>query len=108
QGTHRGRAGRVSGIGAEFAQTVLSGPLLLAAGAAALAGLVSFASPCVLPLVPGYVGYVTGLSGSSLRDNRPGGSCWASACSCSDSPSSSSCWEPASPRWGLCSPNGSR
>nr|WP_284711281.1 cytochrome c biogenesis protein CcdA [Brevibacterium sp. XM4083] len=41
---------------------------MLAAGAAALAGLVSFVSPCVLPLVPGYVGYVTGLSGSSLRD----------------------------------------
>ena len=60
----------MSGIGAEFAQTVLSGPLLLAAGAAALAGLVSFASPCVLPLVPGYVGYVTGLSGSSLRDKQ--------------------------------------
>nr|WP_216657208.1 cytochrome c biogenesis protein CcdA [Brevibacterium sp. CT2-23B] len=44
--------------------------MLLAAGAAALAGLVSFASPCVLPLVPGYVGYVTGLSGSSLRDKQ--------------------------------------
>ena len=58
------------GIGADFAQTVLSGPLLLAVGAAALAGLVSFASPCVLPLVPGYVGYVTGLSGSSLRDKQ--------------------------------------
>ncbi|GAA1845526.1 cytochrome c biogenesis protein CcdA [Brevibacterium marinum] len=60
----------MSGIGAEFAQTVLSGPLILAAGAAALAGLVSFVSPCVLPLVPGYVGYVTGLSGSSLKDKE--------------------------------------
>ena len=30
----------------------------------------SFASPCVLPLVPGYVGYVTGLSGSSLKDKQ--------------------------------------
>lgn len=60
----------MSGLGADFAQAVLSGPLLLAAGAAALAGLVSFASPCVLPLVPGYVGYVTGLSGSSLRDKQ--------------------------------------
>ncbi|WP_167953339.1 cytochrome c biogenesis protein CcdA [Brevibacterium marinum] len=57
-------------MGAEFAQTVLSGPLILAAGAAALAGLVSFVSPCVLPLVPGYVGYVTGLSGSSLKDKE--------------------------------------
>lgn len=60
----------MSGLGADFAQTVLSGPLLLAAGAAALAGLVSFVSPCVLPLVPGYVGYVTGLSGSSLKDKQ--------------------------------------
>lgn len=60
----------MSGIGADFAQTVLTGPLLLAAGAAGLAGLVSFVSPCVLPLVPGYVGYVTGLSGSSLKDKE--------------------------------------
>lgn len=60
----------MSGIGADFAQAVLTGPLLLAAGAAALAGLVSFVSPCVLPLVPGYVGYVTGLSGSSLKDKE--------------------------------------
>ncbi|WP_113905142.1 MULTISPECIES: cytochrome c biogenesis CcdA family protein [Brevibacterium] len=57
-------------MGAEFATAVYSGPLLLAAGAAALAGLVSFLSPCVLPLVPGYVGYVTGLSGSSLKDKE--------------------------------------
>ena len=41
---------------------VLSGPLLLAAGAAALAGLVSFASPCVLPLVPGFLGYLGGMT----------------------------------------------
>ncbi|HJE84271.1 MAG TPA: cytochrome c biogenesis protein CcdA, partial [Corynebacterium amycolatum] len=33
--------------------------------AAALAGLVSFASPCVIPLVPGYVSYLTGISGAS-------------------------------------------
>ena len=45
-------------------QLVLDGPLLLAAAVAALAGLVSFASPCVLPLVPGYLSYVTGLVGS--------------------------------------------
>lgn len=41
---------------------VLSGPLLLAAGVAALAGLVSFASPCVLPLVPGFLGYLGGMT----------------------------------------------
>ncbi|WP_236863113.1 cytochrome c biogenesis CcdA family protein [Brevibacterium daeguense] len=48
----------------------MDGPLLVAIAVAALAGAVSFASPCVLPLVPGYVGYVTGLSGSSLQDRR--------------------------------------
>jgi cytochrome c-type biogenesis protein len=44
---------------------VTDGPLLVAAALAALAGLISFASPCVLPLVPGYLSYVTGLVGSS-------------------------------------------
>lgn len=42
-------------------EAVLSGPLLLALPLAALAGLVSFASPCVLPLVPAYLSYVSGL-----------------------------------------------
>jgi cytochrome c-type biogenesis protein len=41
-----------------------SGPLLLAAGVAVLAGAVSFASPCVVPLVPGYLAYLTGLVGA--------------------------------------------
>jgi cytochrome c-type biogenesis protein len=48
------------------AETAASGPLLLAFGIAALAGLVSFASPCTLPLMPGYVSYVTGMSGQEL------------------------------------------
>ena len=43
-------------------ELVLSGPLLLAAGVALVAGLVSFASPCVLPLVPGFLGYVGGMT----------------------------------------------
>jgi cytochrome c-type biogenesis protein len=42
------------------------GSLLLALPVALLAGLVSFLSPCVLPLVPGYLAYVTGLSGADL------------------------------------------
>lgn len=46
-----------------MSEIVLTGPLLLALGVAGLAGLVSFASPCVLPLVPGFVGYVTGTPG---------------------------------------------
>lgn len=47
-------------------QTVMSGSLLLAVLIAMLAGLVSFVSPCCLPLVPGYLSYVTGLSGAEL------------------------------------------
>jgi cytochrome c-type biogenesis protein len=46
---------------------VTDGPLLVAAAVAVLAGLISFASPCVLPLVPGYLSYVTGLVGSGPR-----------------------------------------
>jgi cytochrome c-type biogenesis protein len=53
---------------------------MLAFGVAALAGLVSFASPCTLPLMPGYVSYVTGMSGEELAaesrvgTDRAGGS----------------------------------
>lgn len=54
-------------MGETFAELARSGPLLLALGAAALAGLVSFLSPCVLPLVPGYLSYVTGLAGADLE-----------------------------------------
>lgn len=53
-------------IVATVSDTVTSGSLLLALPIAALAGAVSFASPCVLPLVPGYLSYVTGLSGADL------------------------------------------
>ena len=48
-------------------QTVVDGPFLLAALVAATAGLVSFLSPCCLPLVPGYVSYMTGLTGAELE-----------------------------------------
>ena len=41
--------------------------MLLAAAVAFAAGVVSFASPCVVPLVPGYLSYMTGLSGAELR-----------------------------------------
>jgi cytochrome c-type biogenesis protein len=54
----------VSGIADTFVRTVTDGPLIAAAGVAAVAGLVSFLSPCVLPLVPGYLSYVGGLSGT--------------------------------------------
>jgi cytochrome c-type biogenesis protein len=50
----------------------LTGSLLVAIPVALLAGLVSFASPCVVPLVPGYLSYVTGLSGVDLDSGRRG------------------------------------
>lgn len=53
-------------------QTVMSGALLLAIPVAVLGGLVSFFSPCVLPLVPGYLSYVTGVSGQDLGEARRG------------------------------------
>ncbi|MDP9390448.1 MAG: cytochrome c biogenesis protein CcdA [Actinomycetota bacterium] len=52
-------------MGETFAGLVTDGPLLVAAGVAALVGLISFASPCVLPLVPGYLSYVAGLVGTA-------------------------------------------
>lgn len=63
---------RLLAAGNPFAETVLNGSLLLAIPVALLAGLVSFASPCVLPLVPGYLGYVSGLSGVDLEQQRRG------------------------------------
>ncbi|MCF2529505.1 cytochrome c biogenesis CcdA family protein [Yinghuangia soli] len=57
---------------ADTTATVTSGSLLLAIPLALLAGLVSFFSPCVLPLVPGYLSYVTGVSGADLKDARRG------------------------------------
>ncbi|NNH75432.1 cytochrome c biogenesis protein CcdA [Nocardia uniformis] len=54
----------LAGVGESFQQTASSGPLLLALGACVLAGLVSFASPCVVPLVPGYLSYLAGLVGA--------------------------------------------
>lgn len=46
---------------------VSAGPLLLAIPVAAAAGAVTFLSPCVLPLVPGYLSYITGMSGTPSR-----------------------------------------
>jgi cytochrome c-type biogenesis protein len=53
-------------------ELVGNGPLPVALAVAALAGLVSFLSPCVLPLVPGYLSYVTGLVGADLDHPRRG------------------------------------
>lgn len=53
-------------------EVVLSGPLVLAAALAALAGLVAFASPCVLPLVPGFLGYLGGMGPAGARPEQVG------------------------------------
>ena len=55
----------IADIAEAFQATALSGSLLLAMAVAAAAGLVAFLSPCVLPVVPGYLGYVSGLGGQS-------------------------------------------
>ena len=47
-----------------FSNTVTDGALVPAAGVALLVGLIGFLSPCVLPLVPGYLSYVAGLAGA--------------------------------------------
>jgi cytochrome c-type biogenesis protein len=52
------------------ANVVLSGPLILAVPVAVAAGAVTFLSPCVLPLVPGYLSYVTGMSGTAAGLDR--------------------------------------
>ena len=49
---------------------VVDGSLLLAIPIAFLAGLASFLSPCVLPLAPGYLAYVAGMTGSDLRQRE--------------------------------------
>ena len=58
-------------MGETFSGLVTDGPLLVAAAVAALVGLISFASPCVLPLVPGYLAYVSGLVGTGDPDDAP-------------------------------------
>lgn len=53
-----------------FAQTAAAGPLLVALGLCVLAGLVSFASPCVVPLVPGYLSYLAAVVGVDEPSSR--------------------------------------
>ena len=55
-----------------FQQQASSGSLLLAMPVALIAGLVSFFSPCVIPLLPGYLSYATGLGGADLEHARRG------------------------------------
>src|SRR5580704_15813332 len=71
----RERAVVMSGIG----QLVTSGPLILALPVAAAAGAVTFLSPCCLPLVPGYLSFVTGMAGASRAPVKPSGSAGSGA-----------------------------
>jgi cytochrome c-type biogenesis protein len=48
-------------------QLVMNGPLILAVPVAAAAGAITFISPCCLPLIPGYLSYVTGMSGADAE-----------------------------------------
>lgn len=53
-----------------FQEQAFSGSLVLAVPVALVAGLVSFFSPCVIPLLPGYLSYATGLSGADLASGE--------------------------------------
>ena len=55
-----------------FTETAAAGPLLLALAVSVLAGLVSFASPCVVPLVPGYLSYLAAVVGVDEHPPQPG------------------------------------
>ncbi|CAB4330267.1 MAG: cytochrome c biogenesis protein CcdA [Actinobacteria bacterium] len=55
----------------EVTQTLTNGSLLLAIPVAMFAGFISFVSPCVLPLVPGYLSYVAGVAGVQASERKP-------------------------------------
>ena len=59
-----------------FTETATAGPLLLALAVSILAGLVSFASPCVVPLVPGYLSYLAAVVGVDESDQSPPNARW--------------------------------
>ncbi len=58
----------MSGVGSLMS----SGPLILAIPVAAAAGAITFLSPCCLPLIPGYLSYVTGMSGADAQQAESG------------------------------------
>jgi cytochrome c-type biogenesis protein len=59
-------------MGDWFREAAMSGSLAVAVPVALVAGLVSFFSPCVIPLLPGYLSYATGLTGADLESGRRG------------------------------------
>lgn len=58
---------------ADIGALITNANVLVAIAIAFLAGTVSFASPCVVPLVPGYLAYMTGLSGAEIREGSTAG-----------------------------------
>ena len=62
----------ITGVIADVTDTVASGSLLAAVPIAVAAGLLSFASPCVVPLLPGYLSYMTGVAVQDLHAARRG------------------------------------
>lgn len=53
-------------LASSVTRQIQDGPLLIALPIALAAGLLSFVSPCVLPLVPGYLSYITGMSAADI------------------------------------------
>ncbi|TXN32363.1 cytochrome c biogenesis CcdA family protein [Lacisediminihabitans profunda] len=53
-----------------ISQLVFGGNLAFALPIALLAGIIAFASPCVLPLVPGYLAYIGGFAATKERNGR--------------------------------------
>ncbi len=64
-----GALGAAASVASWFRDTALDGPVLLAIPVALIAGTVSFFSPCVIPLLPGYLSYITGLSSADIVTN---------------------------------------
>jgi cytochrome c-type biogenesis protein len=62
----------LAALAVDTTDAVLNGSLLLAGAIALAAGVVSFMSPCVLPLVPAYLSYITGLVGVDLAEAKRG------------------------------------
>lgn len=63
-------------LAAGVGDTVTAGPVLLALLLALTAGAISFFSPCCLPLVPGYLSYVAGMTGAGASTSAEGAQRW--------------------------------
>ena len=60
-------------------EIILNGSLVAAMPLALIAGIISFISPCVLPLIPGYLGYISGVADGGAKKSRPRGD-WIRQC----------------------------